>query len=238
MRATVSNQLFYLHHRRRRIESNFMRPKFVFFLLLSVFLAVVAAVLLKQYLIPVSPKPVAAAPPAVAPAVAPTVAPAPAQPVVMAAPMVIKSLTPEEQEAANKSETDRLYDWSMNNDPQSLSNILNDLNSPEKEVRLAAIEATKQFGDTNAIPVLKAAAASSDDTQEQIAMLEAADFISLPDAELGQAGGSQATLTPAQAAARAQSQANSAARRQAYLAKHHPDQLPQTAPPANAPAGN
>ena len=68
-------------------------------------------------------------------------------------------------------------------------------------------------------------------------MLEAADFISLPDAEFGQEDGSQATLTPAQSAARAQSQANAAARRQNYLAKHHPDQLPQS-PPATAPAGN
>ena len=68
-------------------------------------------------------------------------------------------------------------------------------------------------------------------------MLEAADFVSLSDAEFGQGGGFQATLTPAQSAARAQSQANAAARRQTYLAKHHPEQLPQS-PPATAPAGN
>jgi CheY-like chemotaxis protein len=198
--------------------------------LLSAFLVVAVAVLLKQHLSPVKPKPVAAAP------AAPVVVPAPVPPAVKPAPVIVKTLTPEDREAAIKAEQNRLYDWSMNNDPQSLSSILIDLHSPEKEVRLAAIEAAKQFDDTNAIPVLKAEAASSDDTQEAIAMLEAADFLSIPDAVLGPGTGPPPTLTPEQAAARAQAQANAAARMQAYMAKHHPDQLPQIAPPA--PAGN
>jgi hypothetical protein len=205
-----------------------MRPKFVLSLLVLACLVVVAAMLLNQYLSPVKPKPVAT--------VAPAVAPAPAPPVVKPAPVIVKIQTPEDREAAIKAEKDRLNDLQMNSDPQSLASILSDLHSPEKEIRLAAIEAAKQFDDTNAIPVLKAEAASSDDSEEAIAMLEAADFLSIPDAVLGPETGPPPTLTPEQAAARAQAQANAAARRQAYMAKHHPDQLPQIAPPA--PAGN
>ena len=115
---------------------------------------------------------------------------------------------------------------------------MSDLHSPEGEIRLAAIEAVKQFDDTNAIPVLKAEAASSDDAEEAMAMLEAAEFLSIPDATLVQKSGSPATLTPAQAAARAQSKADAAADWQAFMAKHHPPQVPQTAPPIPAPTGN
>jgi hypothetical protein len=208
-----------------------MRPKFVFSLLISACLVVVGAVLLKQYLSPVKSKPVAIAP------AAPVVAPAPVPPAVKPAPFIVKTQTPEQREAAIKAEQDQLYTWSMNNDPQSLASILSDLHSPEKEIRLAAIEAVKQFDDTNAIPVLKAEAASSDDTEEAIAMLEAADFLSIPDAPLVQSSGSPAALTPAQAAARAQSKADAAADWQTYMAKHHPAQVPQTPPPAPAPAG-
>ena len=211
-----------------------MRPKFVISLLMFACLVVVAAMLLKSHFSPSKPKPVAVA--------APGVAPTPAPPAIKATPVIVKTLTPGERDAAIKAEQNRLYDWSMNNDPQSLASILSDLHSPEKEIRMAAIEAAKQFDDTNAIPVLKAEAANSDDTEEAIAMLEAADFLSIPDLAIPTRSGTSATLTPAQAAARAQSNANAAARRQAYMAKHHPDQLPQNAPPATAPttppAGN
>jgi HEAT repeat protein len=74
----------------------------------------------------------------------------------------------------------------MNDDPASLSNILADLTNPEKEIRDAAIEAAKQFGSTNAIPTLKAVAANTTDTEEQIALLEAANFLSLPPVDFSQ----------------------------------------------------
>ena len=208
-----------------------MRPRFLFTLVISAAMAVLAAVLLNQFLSPAKPKPEVATPPAVVP----VVAPAPALPPLTPAPVVVKTPTPEEREKAIAAETDQLSIWSMKDDAQSLSNILTDLHSPEKEIRMAAIEAAKQFGDTNAIPALKAAAMSSDNTDEQIAMLEAADFISLPDAIMATKGDSQTTLTPEQSAARAQSQAAAAARYQAYMAKHHPDQAPQNAPPGNPP---
>lgn len=82
------------------------------------------------------------------------------------------------------AEQDKLYAWSMSDDPLSASNIFNDLSSPEKEIREAAVEAAKQKGDTNAIPILKRLATSADDPEEAIAMLKAAEFIGLPSADL------------------------------------------------------
>ncbi|MGO8681494.1 MAG: hypothetical protein ACLQU6_11330 [Limisphaerales bacterium] len=55
---------------------------------------------------------------------------------------------------------DRLQDWSMNDDAESLNHIVAGPTSPEKEIREAAIEATKQSASTNAISALKAAADS------------------------------------------------------------------------------
>ncbi len=48
----------------------------------------------------------------------------------------------------------------MNDDAESLNHIVAGPTSPEKEIREAAIEATKQSASTNAISALKAAADS------------------------------------------------------------------------------
>jgi CheY-like chemotaxis protein len=114
----------------------------------------------------------------------------------------------------------------MNDDPQSLSNILADLTSPEKEIRMAAIEAAKQFESTNAIPVLKAAAANAEDNQEAIALLQAADWLALPTFDFNHPGtGPQ--LTPAQIQARDKNKAKAQARRQAQLQKNNPPSASQ-----------
>jgi hypothetical protein len=112
------------------------------------------------------------------------VPPPPPAPVAVA-PVSTNALTPEQHQATIDAETDRLQQWSMNDDPASLSNILADLTSSEKEIRDAAIEAAKQFGSTNAIPTLKALAANTTDTEEQIALLDAADFLALPSISEG-----------------------------------------------------
>jgi HEAT repeat protein len=148
--------------------------------------------------------------------------------------VVVKKIpTPEEREAAIDAETDRLAAWAMNDDPESLSNILGDLASPEKEIRMAAIEAAKQFESTNAIPVLKAAAANAEDNEEAIAMLEAADWLALPNADL-QRPDTMPQLTPAQTQAIEQSRAKAQARRQAYLQKRAGNQGSQSSPGQSA----
>jgi hypothetical protein len=173
-----------------------MRPKFLIALLLLTLLACSAMFFLKQHISPVpAPESVSVAT-APAPAIAPkpmSVATVPAPEPVSVAPapvrvVVKKTMTQEERQAAIDDETDRLQQWSVNDDPESLSNILADLTSPEKEICMAAIEATKQFDSTAAIPVLKTTAANliassdpneTDNQEEAMAMLDAANFLSM-----------------------------------------------------------
>jgi len=179
-----------------------MRPKVVIVILLAGLAGVTGILLIKHLVSPPPPAPIAIteakpAAPQTAPPIAkvPPSAPAP----VAAAPVVTNTLTPEQRQAAIDAETARLQQWSMNDDPQSLSNILADLSSPEKEIRDAAIDAAEQFGNTNAIPVLKKLAANDGDPEEKAALLEAAHFLSLPsifDADQ--------SITPAEREARRQ----------------------------------
>jgi hypothetical protein len=170
-----------------------MRPKFVFALLLFTFLILGGALFLKQYLggglkPSANAESVASVPPVnsnVVAMAAPPREPAPAS--LPVAPLSTNTampptntVAPEPSQEAIDAEVNRLQDWSLNDDPESLSNILADLTNSVKEVREAAIDAAEQFGSTNAIPALKAAAQTTDDLQEKIAYLEAADFLSLP----------------------------------------------------------
>jgi hypothetical protein len=124
----------------------------------------------------------------------------------------------EAHESAINAEKDRLSNWAMNNDPQSLSNILADLNSPDQEIRLAAIDAAKQFEDTNAIPVLRDAATKATDPNEAIAMLKAVQWLNTPTVDFSSAGNSsQQNLTPAQTQTQAADKAKALARIQANL---------------------
>ncbi len=116
-----------------------------------------------------------------------------------ASPVIPKPVSDEQRRAAIDAETERLSSWAMQNDSQSLSNILGDLTSPEKEIRTAAIEAAKQFGNAAAIPTLKAIAAKDNDAEEQTALLDAADFLSLPGVDLaGQNSKTSRESPPAQ----------------------------------------
>jgi hypothetical protein len=206
-----------------------MRPKFVLAMLLLASLALGAVLYLKQH------RGQVAAPPA-SPEIATQATPPPSNVVTRVAPppapapVATNTLTPEQRQAAIDAELDRLQEWCMSDDTASLSNILADLTSPEKEIRDAAIEAAKQFGSTNAIPALKAAAASAQDTEEQIALLEAAQFLSLPS--LGASGPD--TRTPEEIQVDAQRNAEKNARRQALRQRHTSNQGSQSAPDPSA----
>jgi hypothetical protein len=139
------------------------------------------------------------------------------------APVATNTLTPEQRQVAIDAETDRLQQWSMNDDPTSLSNILTDLTNPEKQIREAAIEATKQFGSASAIPALKAAAANTSDTEEQIDLLEAANFLSLPSMNFS---GPTVIPTPEQIQAEEQKAIQRQNRRQAQMQKQTFNQNP------------
>jgi hypothetical protein len=204
-----------------------MRPKFVFAMLLLALVVLGAVFFLKQHLGNTAPpsNPEIAAPAPVVSNVVAVAVPPPAP--IPAAPVSTNTLTDEQRQATIDAETDRLQEWSMNDDPASLSNILADLTNSEKEIRDAAIEAAKQFGSTNAIPALKAAAENTDDLQEKIAYLEAADFLSLPSMDFS---GPTVPRTPEQIQADAQRRAERDARRQAQMQKRAPNQNSPAAP--------
>jgi hypothetical protein len=202
-----------------------MRPKFVFALISSAALILGAALFLKQHLQNASMPPIRAEikTPALVTASNTVTSVAPAPTFIPPAPAVTNTLTPEQHQAAIDAETDRLQEWSVNDDPTSLSNILADLTNPDKEIRVAAIEATRQFGSTDAIPALKAAAETTDDIQEKIDYLQAADFLSLPGISDSSV---QLPLTPEQIQANRQREAERAALDQDKVQHHIQDNNP------------
>ena len=205
-----------------------MRPKVVIALLLPILLFLGMVLLFKQHAANAS-KPAEVAPAPAITSVAPTPTPAPA-PVV-----VKKTVTPEEREVAINAEKDRLFEWEMNDDQESLSKILGDLTHAEKEIRLAAIEATKQFGSKDAIPTLKELVKNTDDTEEQAALLEAADFLSLTPMSDSSV---QLPRTPEQIQAEQQKIAKAEARKQARMQKRAGNQDSQSAAGQNSTAGS
>jgi hypothetical protein len=140
------------------------------------------------------------------------------------------TMTPEQKEAYIEDEVGRLQDLSTRDDAASLSAILRDLTNSEKQVRLSAVEAAKQFGGRDAIPTLKADVANTQDIGEQIALLEAADFLSLPTiADLDV----QQPKTPEQMQAAQQRRDQRAARRQAQTQPPPPPDQSSPADPNN-----
>jgi len=114
----------------------------------------------------------------------------------------------EDRQKAIEAEVERLERLGMNDDDASLFDILQALTNSEKEIRLAAIGATKQFGSTNAIPALSVAAENASDLKEKIVALEAVEFLSLPPATFESVS---AAVTPEQ---QRQAQEQQRARRQ------------------------
>jgi len=124
---------------------------------------------------PVDPNPPASAP--AAPIPAPVMAPSATN---LASGMTPAEIAAAQHEAAVQEKINKLQELQANDDPQSLKSILDELTDPEKSVRAAAIESAIQFGSRDAIPVLKAAASNTPDSDEKKALLDAADFLALP----------------------------------------------------------
>jgi hypothetical protein len=97
-----------------------------------------------------------------------------------AQPQAIAVNTNEVRAAKIQAIIDQLHEWQAADDKASLKSILNELKNPEKEIRLAAIEAAIQFGDRSAIPQLKELANVTTDAEERQALLDAVEFMSLP----------------------------------------------------------
>lgn len=207
-----------------------MRLKFALALMLMAVLAIGIIIFLKPASENPAPPPApvkTTTPVAVARTVRRTDAP---DATISPAPDVTNSPTPEQKQDYIEAEASRLQDLSTRDDADALSAIVNDLTNPEKEIRLAAIEATKQFGSSNAIPALKAAAANSPDADEQIAMLQAAEFLTLPTLA------DREPQTPEQMQASQRTSAAAAARREQakkLIAHTHPNPATPTTPVDN-----
>jgi len=86
----------------------------------------------------------------------------------------------DELDPAVQAALDRLNELSANNDKESLKGILTELTNPNPIIRRAAIEATTDFRDRAAIPVLKEMAAQTTNPYEKEDLQEAIDYLELP----------------------------------------------------------
>jgi HEAT repeat protein len=89
--------------------------------------------------------------------------------------------TPEaKHEAYVAARVAELSDLAMNDDRDSLNSILDELTNRDPEIRTAALEAAKQFGSRDAIPKLMDAVQQMEDPREQVAIIEAIEWLRLP----------------------------------------------------------
>ena len=68
----------------------------------------------------------------------------------------------------------------INEDTNSLQTFVSDLNNSDPDIRQAALDATIQFGSSNAIPALESAALWNDNPEEKQQIADAIEFLKLP----------------------------------------------------------
>jgi hypothetical protein len=161
-----------------------MRPKVVVAIVFIGLAGIVAVLFLKRPA--ANPPPAAAVETAVQPdvpkmAAASNSGPVVTNPAVAVAPAIAD--TNEDTSAHDaylQGHLDRLSALQANDDPASLHEILGELTNSEKVIRMAAIQSAIQFGSRDAIPVLTNLAVQTSDPGEKKALLDAADFLTLP----------------------------------------------------------
>jgi hypothetical protein len=117
------------------------------------------------------------------PSPAPVYAPPP-QPVVNGeVPATIPAPMAEVQTNHEEYVHDRaaqLMALAMNDDSDSLNTIWTEMSNPDKDIRAAALAALVQFGDSSVTPRLRELAGQTQDPQEKLEILSAADQLDLP----------------------------------------------------------
>jgi hypothetical protein len=168
-----------------------MRPKIVIAVILAGFAGLLGIFFVKRLAVPPQPAPPVAASPIPVP-VAPVVAPVASNKVPLNQPVPVAQVAniariaadtnaaAEEHAAYVQARLDKLDELEANDDADSLHAILAELSNSDKEIRAAAVESTIQFGNRDAIPVLKDLATRTQDPDEKKALLDAADFLALP----------------------------------------------------------
>lgn len=93
-------------------------------------------------------------------------------------------LDEEAQAAAKEAILEKIEDAAVTYDPVSLPIIRPYLESPDPELREAAVDAMLVLGDESAGQMLREAAMKLESTEEAAAMMEAAAWVELPPANL------------------------------------------------------
>jgi len=108
------------------------------------------------------------------------------------------------QRAYVENRVAELMELASQDEPASLDIILSELANRDPEIRKAALEATLQVRNREAIPRLMEAAEQTDDPHEKAAIADAVEFLKLPTlGEVMDQMGERATNAPAEAAGRA-----------------------------------
>ena len=107
------------------------------------------------------------------------------------------------QRAYVEKRTAELMELASQDDPVSLEMILSELTNRDPEIRKAALNATLQSRNREAIPRLSEAAEQTDDPREKAALADAIDFLTLPTlGEVMEQMGERATNGPSEAASK------------------------------------
>ena len=88
------------------------------------------------------------------------------------------AVNPDSQDVADR--VAGLQILAMNNDADSLDQIIACLSDSDPQIRNAALEATIQFRSPAAIPALEALQAGTEPPQEKLGLQQAIDFLKLP----------------------------------------------------------
>jgi hypothetical protein len=91
-----------------------------------------------------------------------------------------KNITNSQETASTDDVLIKLQEFSQQEDPKYLTQILVHLTNSNPDIRKAALEATMQFGSRDAIPALKELASKTDDPREKVEILDAIEFLELP----------------------------------------------------------
>ncbi len=92
------------------------------------------------------------------------------------------ALNQQLREAERQKAMDRIREAQASEvTPENTAFLVTEVTHKEPEVRKAAIEALVQINDTNAIPALEQAVTMLQDPREKAALLDAIDYLKLPD---------------------------------------------------------
>ena len=89
-------------------------------------------------------------------------------------------IAPADHELMVEQRANELNELARQNNSEAHQKILVELKNPDREIRLAAIEALKLANDVSVLPQMQQIADETDDLDEKVALRDAIEFIQLP----------------------------------------------------------